>query len=190
MPGTIYNNLADIAADQYGFVTTADARNSGIDPHRLLEMAKRGQLDRCGTGVYRVPLIPATSLDSYMLATLWPRKASAVISHDSALDLYGLSDVNPAKIHITVPRDHRPRRQIPQQYEIHREDLAPEEITSREGIPVVTPSKAIRQAHTAHLGLELLHQAIEDGQEQGLLNRQEAKELKATLKRPPGAARR
>lgn len=190
MPGTIYSDIADIAADQYGFVTTDDARDSGIDPHRLLEMARRGQIERCGTGIYRVPLIPSTALDSYMLATLWPRRAQAVISHDSALDLYGMSDVNPVKIHITVPRAHRPRRGIPQQYEIHREDLTPVETTSHEGIPIVTPGQAIRQAHAAHLSLDLLEQAIGDGQRQGLLARREAKELQATIKRAPGDARR
>lgn len=190
MPGTIYSEIADIAADQYGFVTTENARDSGVNPHRLLEMARRGQIERCGTGVYRVPLVPSTALDSYMLATLWPRKALAVISHDSALDLYGMSDVNPVKIHITVPRAHRPRRRIPQQYEIHREDLTPAEITSHEGIPIVTPSKAILQAHAAHLDLELLHQALGDGQRQGLLTRRDAKELRAALKRPAGKAQR
>jgi predicted transcriptional regulator of viral defense system len=190
MPGSVYNVIADIAADQYGFVTTTDAQDSGIDPHRLLEMARRGQIERCGTGIYRVPLIPATAHDAYMLATLWPRKARGVISHESALDLHGLSDVNPTKIHIAVPRAHRPRRQVPRQYKIHREDLAPDEITSHEGIPVVTASKAIRQAHSAYLGLALIQQAINDGQRQGLLSRRQVDELQAEIAHPQGSTRK
>src|SRR5882672_5587292 len=85
MPGATYNRLAEIAAERYGFVTTADAEALGLDPHRLFEMARRGQLEHPTTAVYRVPLIPVTPLDPYMQATLWPRNADAVISHASAL---------------------------------------------------------------------------------------------------------
>ncbi len=126
MPGATYNRLAEIAAERYDYVTTADAEALGLDPHRLYEMARRGQLEHPTTAVYRVPLIPATPLDPYMQATLWPRNTDAVISHASALGLYELGDVNPAKIHITVPRAHRPRRKVPTLYVLHREDLRPE----------------------------------------------------------------
>lgn len=181
MPGATYNRLAEIAAERYGYVTTADAEALGLDPHRLFEMARRGQLEHLTTAVYRVPLIPATPLDPYMQATLWPRNADAVISHVSALSLYELSDVNPAKIHITVPRAHRPRREVPALYILHREDLKPEELTAYEGIPIVTVAKAIRQAHEAHLGPALVRTAIEDGRRRGLLKRAEAARLHEEL---------
>ncbi|MBW8060798.1 MAG: hypothetical protein FVQ78_10920, partial [Solirubrobacterales bacterium] len=90
------------------------------------ELRKQG----CKVAVYRVPLIPVTPLDPYMQATLWPRNAEAVISHASALGLYELGDVNPAKINITVPRAHRPRREVPALYVLHREDLGPEDLTT------------------------------------------------------------
>jgi predicted transcriptional regulator of viral defense system len=181
MPGPIYKTLAELAADRYGYITTADAAEAGIDPHRLLEMAKRGHLERAATGVYRVLLIPPTPLDPYMLATLWPRQARGVISHESALDLHGLSDVNPNKIHITVPPGHRPRREIPRLYVLHHEALAPDEVTAHEGVPIVTAAKAIRQAQATHLGPALIGQAIGDGRRRGLLTRQEAEELEREL---------
>ena len=181
MPGATYNRLAEFAAKRYGYVTTADAETLGLDPHRLFEMARRGQLEHPATAVYRVPLIPATPLDPYMLATLWPRNADAVISHASALGLYGLGDVNPAKIHITVPRAHRPRRKVPELYVLHREDLGSEELTAYEGIPIVTAAKAIRQAHEAHLGPALIRAVIEDGRRRGLLKPAEATRLEEDL---------
>lgn len=181
MPGATYNRLAEIAAERYGYVTTADAEALGLDPHRLFEMARRGQLEHPTTAVYRVPLIPATPLDPYMQATLWPRNADAVISHASALGLYELGDVNPAKIHITVPQAHRPRREIPALYVLHREDLEPEDLTAYEGIPIVTAARAIRQAHEAHLGPALIRAAIEDGRQRGLLKRDEATGLHEEL---------
>lgn len=181
MPGPIYKILAELAANQYGYITTVDAAEAGIDPHRLLEMAKRGQLERVATGIYRVPLIPPTPLDPYMLATLWPRQVRGVISHESALDLHELSDVNPHKIHITVPPGHRPRRDVPRLYVLHHEDLDPADITAHEGVPIVTAAKAIRQAHATHLGPALIGQAVADGRRRGLLARREAEELEREL---------
>ena len=176
MPGKIYNRLAEFAADNYGYVTTDQAEEAEINPDRLLELAHRGQIERRGSALYRVPLIPPTPLDPYREATLWPRGAEATISHETALDLYGLSDVNPAKIHISVPRAHRPRRQVPAQYRLHREDLRDDEVTTYEGIPIVTVAKAIRQ--TRRLGPALLRQAIEEARRRGLVTGSEAERLR------------
>lgn len=179
MPGQVYNHLAEIAADNYGYITTVQAKAAGINPDRLLELARRGQIERRGTALYRVPLIPPSPLDPYREATLWPRGREAVISHETALDLYELGDVNPAKINITVPRAHRPRRKVPAQYRLHREDLRGDEVTLYEGIPIVTAGKAIRQAR--HLGPALLRQASVEGRRRGLLSSTQAEQVERDL---------
>lgn len=182
MPGAIYNRIAELAADNYGYITTDEAEVANVDPHRLLEMARRGQIERRGTALYRVPLIPPTPLDSYREATLWPRGARAVISHETALDLYGLGDVNPAKIHITVPRTHRPRRQVPGQYRLHREDLSDGDVALYEGIPIVTAAKAVLQSRL--LGSALLGPAVEEGRRRGLISLAESEQLWSEISRP------
>jgi predicted transcriptional regulator of viral defense system len=179
MPGKIYTRLAELAADNYGYITTDQAIAEGLSPQRLLELARRGQIERRDTALYRVPLIPSTPLDPYREATLWPRGAKAVVSHDTALDLYDLGDVNPGKIHITVPRAHRPRRPVPAQLRLHREDLRDDEVTLHEGIPIVTAGKAIRQARL--LGPTLLGPAIEEGQRRGLFSDAEATRLQSEV---------
>jgi predicted transcriptional regulator of viral defense system len=113
MPRSAYTAVVDIAAEQQGYVTQEDARGAGIAATTLARMAERGTLVRTSHGVYRVPLIPAGPLDQYREATLWPRGVRGVLSNETALGLYELSDVNPAKIHITVPRAHRPQRATP-----------------------------------------------------------------------------
>src|SRR5665213_1759032 len=95
-----------------------------IDPH-----GRARYLERRGHGLYRLHYLPVTPLDAYMEATLWPRGARGVLSHESALDLYELSDVNPSKIHFTVPRAHRIRREIPALYRVHHEAIADEDVT-------------------------------------------------------------
>lgn len=181
MPGNVYTQLAEVANERYGFVTPADARRLGISPMNLVRMAERNQIERRGTGLYRFPLTPATRLDAYMEATLWPRGGRGVLSHETALELYGLSDVHPAKIHLTVPRSHRIRRKVPPSYRLHHEDLQPDQVTLHEGIAVVTPAHAIRQAHEAHLGPALIGQAIDHGQRNGRLTARQASGLRREL---------
>lgn len=191
MPGTVYTALAEVANEQYGFLTPDDARAHGIDPVNLVRMFQRGQLERRATGVYRLRLTPPSRLDAYMEAALWPQRGvRGVLSHATALDLYELSDANPAKIHITVPRGYRIRRTIPPAYRMHHEDLAPTEVTSFEGIPIVTPGHAIRQAHEWHLGPALVAQAIDHGERNGRLSGRAADALRAELGMVPGAGGR
>jgi predicted transcriptional regulator of viral defense system len=182
MPGTVYTELAELANEQFGFLTPDDARERDIDPINLVRMFQRGHLERRATGVYRMRLTPASSLDAYMEAVLWPgRGVRGVLSHETALDLYGLSDVNPAKIDVTLPQAHRIRRDVPASYRIHHEDLAGGDVTAFDGIPIVAPARAIRQVHAANLGPALVGQAIDHGERDGRLTRREADELRREL---------
>jgi predicted transcriptional regulator of viral defense system len=181
MPTDLYAHLADVAAEQHGLVTQADARELGIAPARLVTLAQRGILERRSNGVYLVPLIPSDRWTGYMEAVLWPRGVRAVLSHETALDLYELSDVNPAKIHITVPKGHRPRREVPAAYVLHHADLTTNDVTHLEGVPIVTPERAIRQAAGTGLRPSLIQQAIRDGLRTGRLRRKQADELSREL---------
>lgn len=181
MPGSVYEAVFELGADNYGFVTQDDAQMLGIPAQRLVVLFHRGLLERRRQGLYRVSALPVTPLDSYMEATLWPIGARGVLSHETALELHGLSDVNPAKIHITVPAHHRTRRTVPAQYVVHHADLDPGEVTTHEGVPIVTAACAIRQAQAAHLGPALIHQAIDDGERLGKLTAPVAIELRSEL---------
>jgi predicted transcriptional regulator of viral defense system len=182
MPGAVFTELAEHANEQYGFLTPEDARELNIDPINLVRMFQRGQLERRATGLYRMRLTPASPLDAYMEAALWPgRGMRGVLSHETALDLCGLSDVNPAQIHLTLPRGYRIRRETPASYRIHYEDLDERDVTSFEGIPIVTAARAILQAHETHVGPALVAQAIDHGERSGRLTRRKADELRREL---------
>lgn len=174
MPGRNFKTLHEIAEDNYGFVTVEQARRAGVRPQRLAEMARRGALRREGFALYRLDPFPTHELDSYRKATLWPYPVEGVLSHETALDLYKLSDVNPAKIHVTVPSGYRiRRREVPALYVLHHGDLDDRDVTRHEGLPIVTPAKAIEQCHHAHFRRDLLRQALEDAKRGGLVSRTE-----------------
>ncbi len=178
MPGKVYKRLFELGADQYGFVTTDDARELGIDPHRLVVMASRGDLHRVAHGLYRFGLIPSTMFDELMEATLWPRRLG-VISHQTALNLWDLCDVNPAKVDVTVPRAAKIRRVVPAAYRVHVRDLVAEDVTRREGIPVVGVRRAILDGIEIHLSPHLIAQAIDTARGRGLLSAPDLDELEA-----------
>lgn len=179
MPGVKYNAVFEIAADNYGYFTVEQAGEAAVSPKTLSAMARRGTLEHVSTGVYRVAAISPSPMAEYMEASLWPRGPQGVISHDSALVLHQLSDVNPAKIHITVPRSHRVMRAVPRLYVVHRADLPADDVVMVEGIPVTAPARTILDSHRAHLGPGLVRQAIEDGLRRGLLSSVQAERLAA-----------
>ncbi|MGD2071129.1 MAG: type IV toxin-antitoxin system AbiEi family antitoxin domain-containing protein [Gemmatimonadota bacterium] len=171
----------DIAAEQFGYVTTRQAVERGVTGNALRMMATRGTLERVSWGVYRVPTFPPSPYAEYMEASLWPAGVRGVISHQSGLALRALSDVSPAAIHITVPQGFRIRRAIPDRLVVHNADLRDEELTLFEGIHATTVARSILDCHRAHLGPALLRQALDEAEREGFLKPREAADLRARV---------
>jgi len=72
-------------------------------------MARRGTLERRGFGIYAIPQLIADRLGQYQEALLSVREPGA-LTHDTALDLHDLCDINPVKVHVTVAPGTRLRR--------------------------------------------------------------------------------
>lgn len=181
MPGRAYQNLLAFAVGQNGYLTTTQAAAAGVERHALIMMARRGELEPVSHGVYRLTAVPPGAFDQYIAATLWPYGTEGVLSHDTALAIYELSDINPAKIHLTVPRTYRIRRRIPGVYIIHHADLTAKQKRVWEGLPITTPAQTIRDCHARHLGPALIQQAIEDGRRTGVLSGRDADTLEREL---------
>jgi predicted transcriptional regulator of viral defense system len=177
MPGQLYALLHDRAVDQFGYVTTQDARDLGVDPQRLQKMKDRGVLEGTSRGVFRFPDVPATALDQYAAATLWPLTVQGVLSHATALDLHDLCDINPSRIDVTLPRGFRTSRTPPNVIRLHREDLPETDVTWHEGLPIVGVHRAIVGSIGQYVGWNLIEQAVETARRRGRLTSQQADEL-------------
>jgi predicted transcriptional regulator of viral defense system len=177
MPGAKYGAVFEIAADHYGFLTVEQARDAEVSHKTLHAMVRRGTLEHVSNGLYRVAAISPAPRAQYMEASLWPRGLQGIISHDSALVLHDLSDVNPTRIHVTVPSRHRILRPVPPLYVVHHADLAANEVEYVEGIPATTPSRTIRDCYQAHLGPALIRQAVEDAVRRGMISAAQAQRL-------------
>ena len=143
--------LYGIAEDQAGYFTAAQARAAGLHQVRLVQLAQQGDIERVSRGVYRFARFPVSRHGHFMEAVLWPQvrrpDVAGVVSHESALAIHELSDVSPARVHVTLPTAVRIRRQVPKGLVIHYADLAPEDVERVEGVPVTTP-KASSAAQT------------------------------------------
>lgn len=175
------DKLWEIATAQHGFVTAQQATEMGVDKHAIQMLVHRGTLERVAYGVYRFPNYPGGEHDNLMLAVLWARVPEAALSHETALDAYGISDVNPNRIHLTVGKQRRFRRTGGDDYVVHSEDLAPKQIGWWQEIPTVTAATAIAQCLAYGTPTYLLRQAIERGHAQGYLKVAERDELTETL---------
>lgn len=86
-----------------------------------------------------------------------------------------------ARIHVTVPKDYRMTRDAPVRYRFVHQDLPREDIERLDGLPIVTPKRAIRQAIDDHLRGGLIEQAIDTARNRGLLRRADTDALRRTL---------
>lgn len=155
--------LLEVATPQHGLFTVAQADEAGIGAANLRNMAARGTLERRAHGVYRIPQVPIDEHTELMEAVLWA-KGRGTIAGETALLLWDFADVNPRKIHLTVPPKYRPRRQGGELYCVHHADLGPADRDEVDGVPVANPETAIRQAITYGVDGDLVAQAIRRAQ--------------------------
>lgn len=176
----LFDELVARASDRHGYLTTRDAHELGIDPAQLRLMAARGRLERAGRGVYRVPVLPRTANDELAAAVAWSM-GRGVVSHESALVLHGLTDVNPPRVHLTVPRDNHPRAQGGELYRTHRRVLPPSAMTEVDGLPVTTVERTIVDCSAAGVDPYQLRRAIDRAEADGAVRPKMATALRETL---------
>jgi len=176
-PSLSLETLREIALDQHGFVTTIQALEAGVTKPNLSNLVSRGRLERVVHGVYRVPQIPHTQYGAYMLALLWTGVPEAALSHETALDAYAVSDINPHKIHVTVDKSRRIKRAGGASYLLHKENLVSQQKTWWEQMPIVKLPTAIEQCIAYGTPSYLLRQAIGSGRRIGLVSAEKEKSL-------------
>ncbi len=101
--------LFETATGQAGYFTAVQARACDYSWALLSHHAARGRFVRVRRGLYRLRDYPSSPREEVMAAWL-AAGPGAVVSHESALDLLGLTDVIPDRINLTVARSTRGRR--------------------------------------------------------------------------------
>lgn len=160
-----YDALYQIVEDQGGYFTSAQARDVGFSWERLSNNVKSGLFERVSRGVYRYVKYPSSRYEDLFIA--WLRAGpEAVISHESALSVYELSDIIPTTVHVIVPRTaSRRRRGI----KFHTNKLEENEVTSREGLLITTLPRTLADISKSGVAEEQIAIAIRDGIQKGIV---------------------
>jgi predicted transcriptional regulator of viral defense system len=174
--------LARIAAGQAGYFTSRQAASIGYSTRLQHHHASRGNWRRVERGIYRLPEWPSGEHEGLALIGLWSGP-EGVISHDSALEFHGLSDVLPDRVHLTVPPGFRKRRD---RVLLHKSEIQPSDIAQQAGFRVTTPLRTIADSASSALSPEHLEAAVRDGLRLGLFRK--AKLLDLALELPRDAA--
>lgn len=167
-PSPDHQQLYHIAEQQAGYFSTRQARAVDLTRPLLSYYTKTGYLQRIQRGIYRLSRFPEMPFADLFVAWLaaGPR---AVISHESALAVYDLSDVLPSEIHITAPRTASRRGKEMRQ---HTNQLHKSEITQRAGLPVTTIERTLADLAISGLVEEQIRLAIAQALERGLITRE------------------
>lgn len=170
--------LFEIAELQQGFFTTKQAKGAGFAENTHPYHVRVGNWIREYRGIYRLALFPATDRPDLVLWALWSRnrneKVEGVYSHQTALSLYELSDLNPAKLHMTVPAGFRRNSDIPGILVLHYADLPESDVGAAQGFKFTRPLRTILDLIEAGtVERNFIRQALRQAVDRGLITRQQ-----------------
>lgn len=164
-----HDGLYYVAESQAGYFTAQQALEAGMDRSTLLHHARPGgRYERVRRGLYRLRHFPS-SPHEHVVAAWLPLPKPAVVSHESALELYDLSDVIPNAVHITLPRAMRGQRPRPGvRFHTLEHPPVPNETRRVADVLVTNPDRTIVDSLDAGTQLEQIELAVRQALERGL----------------------
>jgi predicted transcriptional regulator of viral defense system len=182
-----FQHLYETAEAQQGFFTTKQAKAAGFAENTHPYHVQAGNWIREHRGIYRLALFPQTDHPDLAIWSLWSRnrheQTEGVYSHQTALSLHELSDVNPAKLHMTVPPRFRRNSEIPSILILHYDIVPPQDIQTTQGFQFTRPLRTIVDvAETGTVERAFVRQAVRQAFDRGLIKRSDLR--KADLSEP------
>lgn len=159
--------LDALAFTQAGYFTAAQALRIGYSYQAQRYHADAGNWVRVDRGLFRLPGWPSRPDDQYVRWTLWSG-GRGVVSHESALQVHGLSDVDPERLHLTVPPGFRAQDPV---IVAHVATLPARDVEEREAWSVTTPMRTLVDVGAGDLSQELIDQAVSDALAKDLVTR-------------------
>jgi predicted transcriptional regulator of viral defense system len=177
-----WDRLFETAGAQEGYFTTQQAADAGYSSQLLLKHIRAGRVARAQRGIYRLVHFPAGEHEELVTAWLWSGQVG-VISHQTTLALHGLSDVLPAQVHLTLPREWRHRRfRVPADVVLHHADVPPEDRAWFGAVPTTNPRRTLNDCAREGLSPDLLRQATQQALRRGLVTKAELSDVEEALK--------
>src|ERR1039457_757801 len=177
--------LFEIADQQQGYFTAKQAKAAGFAENTHPYHVRAGNWIREHRGIYRLALYTMTDRPELTVWALWARNRNeeiqGVYSHHTVLSFYDLSDLNPAKIHMTVPTHFRRNSEIPGVLVLHYADLPDSDVETAQGFKLTRPLRAILDLIEAGtVERNFIRQAVKQAVDRGLITRREIRNTPMT----------
>lgn len=164
-------SLQELAASQWGLITTAQAKQCGISRKQLSRMAHDGRLANLAFGVYRFSASPSSYNEDIKVAwlsinpsktahqRLSQRPFDCVIGGRTASYIHGIGDFYPTPFTFIVPSRRQSSRN-----EIHflQRDINQNDIHIIDDLPVTTVERTITDLIQSREDRSLVDNLIED----------------------------
>lgn len=190
---SLEDRLYEVAAQQGGFFTARQAKAVGYADNRHPYHVRVGNWIRERRGIYRLARFPLPSRPDLILWQLWSHNRAGepqgTFSHRTALTLYGLSDVMPSKLDMTVPPGFQRMAAIPTVLRLRKQRLDDGDVETIDGVRVTTPRRTLVDTIVAgQVASEFQVQAVQDAIRLGLVTLPQLEDVQVSLSRR--AARR
>lgn len=178
MPNTTqkYKNLYQIASEQDGFFTTKQAISAGYDTNSHPYHVKTGNWTREHRSIYRLANYPIGDRPDLMLWYLWSRNRNeepqGIYSHETSLAIHDLTDLNPSKLHMTVPNNFRRNSRIPDVLVLYYSNISPTETDQVYGVKTTNAMRTIIDIiMKGYFSEDILIQAIKEATNRGAITK-------------------
>ncbi|MDX2466298.1 MAG: type IV toxin-antitoxin system AbiEi family antitoxin domain-containing protein [Acidimicrobiia bacterium] len=140
MESTTHSRLAALAAAQHGVFTRQDALALGVSDSALALRVAAGRYGQTDPGVYTMAGSVA-SVQQRMVVAVKSLPALAALSHQTAAEIWGLTQRGFRGIEVTTTRWDRVHRSA---FRVHESlDLVAEDVVVRNGMPVTRPERTV-----------------------------------------------
>jgi predicted transcriptional regulator of viral defense system len=174
--------LYRIAEAQGGYFTTKQAASLGYASNKRVYHVQAGNWLREHRGIYRLALFPEPERSDLILWWLWSRdrtdRPAGVYSHQTALSLHELTDVNPSRLDMIVPASFRRGVPIPKVLRLHYGHISEPEQEALFGVPVTNALRTILDVwEEGSLPKDTLRQAFRQARSSGKITRKQVADL-------------
>ena len=173
---TKFEEIAEIAVDNYGIVTSSEATRLGVALKDMQEWVRNGRLEKAGRGVFRLSQYPYNEYCHYAESVALVGEGSWICG-ESVLAMFNLALVNPLKTHVATTK--RVRRTLPDWIDVVRKP-SDEHKDDFNGIPIQNLASVFVEAN-GFLMRDRLRQAIKEARGRGLLTVDDDLKIKKEL---------
>lgn len=166
-----WTELRSLSHDQFGHFSARQAKELGVYAQLLRYAVQSNKVESVARGVYRFCDHPIEAHGDLIAIWLWTSE-EAVFSHETALELHGMPEVNSSRYCLTLPphwKRRLARRDTPWPITPYFTAVEDEDIVWQEGVPVTRLERALMDFASTTGKLDTAERVVRDAISRGIV---------------------